>query len=391
MMEGKNVLKNNLKIGILGGGQLGLMISQASISFGIGLYILDPDSKASARPFCQHFTQGSFSDEETVYNFGKDLDIITIEIEHVNVQALYRLEREGVKVFPQPHIIELIQDKGLQKQFLKDHFFATSPFHYLETKKDLVHFVKEFPAMLKSRKGGYDGKGVKAVRNLDEAERIIQGSFPEGPSILESWADMEKEISVMVARSANGEVKVYDPVEMEFNPDANLVEYLIAPASLSPELSEKAKNLAQNIIEKLEMVGLLAVEMFVLKTGELWINEMAPRPHNSGHHTIEASFTSQFEQVLRSIIGLPLGDTSLRSPSVMLNILGEEGYSGSVHYLGLEETLKLRGVYIHLYGKAETRPFRKMGHITVLDSEAASAYKMAKTVKDHFKIISLDK
>lgn len=377
-----------LRLGILGGGQLGLMMSQASISYGLGLYILDPDAHASARPFCHHFTQGSFSDEETVYQFGKDLDIITIEIEHVNIQALYRLEKEGIRIYPQPHILELIQDKGLQKQFLWDQGFPTAPFRFLETKAQILDYSDEFPGMLKSRKGGYDGKGVKSIQNLESAREIVKSSFPDGPSILEAWADMDLEISVIVARNFQGEVAVYDPVQMEFNPEANLVEFLKAPAPISEELRIRAQTLAKNIIEKLGMVGILAVEMFILKNGEIWINEMAPRPHNSGHHTIEACYTSQFDQVLRSILNLPLGNTGTRSPSVMVNVLGEPGHTGMVHFEGLEDILKLTGVYLHLYGKLETRPYRKMGHITLIDSDLEKAYSLAKKVKHIFKILS---
>jgi 5-(carboxyamino)imidazole ribonucleotide synthase len=380
-----------LKVGILGGGQLGLMISQASISYGLGLYILDPDPQASARSFCSEFSQGSFSEEETVYHFGKNLDIITIEIEHVNIQALYRLEKIGVKVYPQPHIIELIQDKGLQKQFLLDQGFPTAPYYNLDSTKSLMEHAPYFPAMLKSRKGGYDGKGVKAIRSLRDAEWIIEGNFPDGPSILEQWADMEMEISVLVARNSRGEVEVYDPVQMEFNPEANLVEYLFSPAHISIDIASKAQSLARNIIEKLGMVGLLAVEMFVLKNGEIWVNEMAPRPHNSGHHTIEACYTSQFDQLIRAILDLPLGDTGIRSPSVMVNVLGEPGYSGSVDFIGLDGVLQKKGVYLHLYGKRETRPMRKMGHITILDKDWEKAYRLAKEVKNLFKIISTKK
>jgi len=387
-MKDYTSLNTKTKLGVLGGGQLGLMITQSAISYGLGIHVLDPDSHCSCRPFTNAFTQGSFRDEETVFNFGKDLDFITLEIEHVSVPALYRLEKKGVKVFPQARIVEMIQDKGLQKKFLQENGFATAPFYFLESRNEIHDYTHFLPAVLKSRKGGYDGKGVRQIRNTHEIKAVILENFPEGSCILETRADLVIEISVLVARNLAGEISVYDPVQMEFNPVANLVEFLIAPARISTEQKEKAQSLAKELIRKMDMVGLLAVEMFILKNGEIWINEMAPRPHNSGHHSIEACWTSQYEQLLRALLNLPLGHSGTRSPSVMVNLLGAEGYFGPPIYSGLEEVMQKEGVYVHLYGKQETKPMRKMGHITILGKELEKAYEEACTIRDIVTIIS---
>lgn len=371
------------KLGILGGGQLGLMFIQAAMNYGLELFILDPDVNASCSTYCKNFFTGSFLDEETVYNFGKQLDIVTIEIENVNVNALKRLEKEGVKVFPQPHIIELIQDKGLQKQFFLDHTIPTAPFVFIDEKKELNAYYSMFPAVMKSRKAGYDGRGVFNV-NTDSD---ISGAF-DVPSILEKRVEFIKELSVMVARNERGEIKTFDVVEMEFNSKANLVEYLIAPARISAKIETEAKTLAISIIEKLKMVGLLAVELFLTAEGVLIVNELAPRPHNSGHHTIEANYVSQYEQHLRAILDLHLGSTRARSNAVMLNLLGEPGFDGPARYEGIELLSEMEGVYVHLYGKKITRPNRKMGHITIINADLEAAYITARYIKENFKVIT---
>jgi 5-(carboxyamino)imidazole ribonucleotide synthase len=383
-----SLFKSGLRIGVLGGGQLGLMFSQAAISYGLEISILDPDPNASCRNISKGFVVGSFLDSETVYQFGKNLDLITIEIENVNIEALLALEKLGVQVFPQPHLIQLIQDKGLQKQFFLDQGIPTAPFRYINSKSQLGEFLNHLPAMLKLRKGGYDGRGVQLVYDEKTLIEIIKGNFPDSPSILEDLADFDKEISVMVARNRNGEIKSYDPVEMEFNPKMNLVEFLIAPARISKETSQEAKYLAENIIEKLGLVGILAVEMFLLKNGDLWVNEIAPRPHNSGHHSIEACTTSQFDQHLRAILNLPLGSSKTKIPSVMVNLLGSPGYSGIAKYIGMEEILGEEGAYLHLYAKVQTRPYRKMGHITMVNKNLNLAIEKAKKIQNLFKIIA---
>lgn len=369
------------KLGILGGGQLGLMFIQAAMNYGLELFVLDPDSNASCSTYCKNFFTGSFLDEETVYSFGKQLDIVTIEIENVNVNALKRLEKEGVRVFPQPHIVELIQDKGLQKKFFLDHSIPTAPFVYIDTKNQLTEFNFMFPAVMKSRKAGYDGRGVYNVNT----EADISGAF-DIPSILEERVEFIKELSVLVARNETGEIKTFDVVEMEFNQAANLVEYLIAPARISEKIETEARTLAISIIEQLQMVGLLAVELFLTKKGVLIVNELAPRPHNSGHHTIEANYVSQYEQHLRAILDLHLGSTNARSNAVMLNVLGEPGFDGPACYQGIELLGKMEGVYIHLYGKKITRPNRKMGHITIINSDLEAAYVTAHYIKKNFKV-----
>ena len=369
------------KLGILGGGQLGLMFIQAAMNYGLELYILDPDPNASCSNYCKNFLAGSFLDEETVYNFGKQLDIVTIEIENVNVNALKRLEKQGVKVFPQPHIIELIQDKGLQKQFFIDHSIPTAPFVFIDAKNQLNDFSSMFPSVMKSRKAGNDGRGVYNVN----AEADIIHAF-DVPSILEKRVEFIKELSVLVARNERGEIKTFDVVEMEFNSAANLVEYLIAPARISEKIENEARELAITIIEELKMVGLLAVELFLTAEGILIVNELAPRPHNSGHHTIEANYVSQYEQHLRAILDLHLGSTKARSNAVMLNVLGEPGFDGPARYQGIELLSEMEGVYIHLYGKKITRPNRKMGHITIINFDLDAAYVTARYIKENFKV-----
>ena len=382
-----SIIKPGIKIGVLGGGQLGMMLCQAAITYGLELSILDPDSKASCSNYTSKFVQGEFKDEDTVFQFGKDLDVLTIEIEHVHVGALKRLEKKGVLVFPQPKVIELIQDKGLQKEFFIQNQIPTAPFKFLDSKKDIPHQENAFPFVLKSRKGGYDGKGVSLIKNQDDLGKFLQGTFPEGPMILEEMAEFEKEISIIVARNSKGEIEIYDPVEMEFNPEANLVEFLKSPAQISHEVNLKGRALAEKIITHLNMVGILAIEMFLLKNGELWINEMAPRPHNSGHQTIEANYSSQFDQLIRAILNLPLGSSKARSSSMMINLLGELGYAGPAVYQGIEEVLSMEGVYLHLYGKSETRPMRKMGHITILGEDQEKSKEKAHRIRNFFKII----
>ncbi len=375
------VIFSGQKLGILGGGQLGLMFSQAAMNYGIELHILDPDAEASCSPYCSRFTQGNLIDEETVYNFGKGLDVLTIEIENVNVNALKRLRDEGVKVYPQPEVIELIQDKGLQKQFFVDHQLPTSEFICLNGKADLGNYSDMLPAVMKSRKAGYDGRGVVKIDSSADFEKGF-----EVPSILEKRVEFSKELSVLVSRNESGEIDTFDVVEMEFNPSANLVEYLIAPARISYQLENSARSLAIRIITELNMVGLLAVELFLTHEGDLLINELAPRPHNSGHHTIEANFTSQYEQHLRAVMNMHLGSTRTRSKAVTLNLLGEEGFDGPVLYEGLDMIADMEGVYLHLYGKKISRPLRKMGHITIIAEDISVAYLKAEFIKDNIKV-----
>lgn len=377
----KTFNSSNFKLGILGGGQLGKMLLQPAMNYGVDVSILDPDPASPCSYFCKNFHLGSFNDYNTVYNFGRNLDLITIEIENVNVEALKRLEAEGVTVYPQPHIIELIQDKGLQKDFYKNNGIPTSPYAKIQNREELKLYAEKFPAMQKLRKAGYDGRGVFKIKSVDDLPK----SFND-PSILEDLVDFDKELSVLVARNASGEIRAFDVVEMEFDPHANLVDILFTPAKINPEFEKRAKEIAIDVVEKLKIVGLLAVELFLTKSGEILVNELAPRPHNSGHHTIEACITSQYEQHLRAILNLPLGSTELLQPAVMVNLLGEKNFVGEAKYIGVNEITKLDGVYLHLYGKKITKPMRKMGHVTIIDHNLDNAFEKAKFVKDTFKI-----
>jgi 5-(carboxyamino)imidazole ribonucleotide synthase len=373
----------DLKLGILGGGQLGRMLIQQAINYNVTVKILDPDREAPCRKLCDEFVVGSLGDYETVYKFGKKVDLLTIEIEKVNVDALEQLEREGVLVYPQPRIIRLIQDKGLQKQFFKENDIPTADFKLISSVDDLKKTGFDYPYIQKLRRDGYDGKGVYKVTD----ESYLTNAFTE-PSIAERLIDFEKEIGVIVARNESGEVSTFPLVEMEFNPEVNLVEFLISPSTLSAEIQQEAERIAKKIAEDLKIVGLLAVEMFLTKDGNILVNELAPRPHNSGHQSIEGNVVSQFEQHLRAIFDQPLGDTTCLSNAVMINILGEPGFEGLAVYQGIEKILKCPGVYVHLYGKALTKPFRKMGHVTIVDDNREKAIETARFVQKTLKVIS---
>lgn len=374
---------DKLKIGVLGGGQLGRMMIQSAINYNLYICCLDPDANAPCKSLANEFTKGSLTDYDTVYKFGKDKDIITIEIENVNVEALKVLQKEGKKVFPQPEVIEIIKDKGLQKMFYQRNDIPSPDFFLVENREQIEKYRDFFPFFQKLRTGGYDGKGVVKLGHPNKVDHAF-----EAPSVLERLVDFDKEISVIVTRNQSGEVKCFPAVECEFNPEANLVEFLFSPANIKKSVDKQATEIAVKIAEKLDIVGILAVELFVTKDGKVLVNEIAPRPHNSGHQTIEANITSQFEQHLRAILNLPLGDTSIIKPSVMINLLGEKNHEGPAKYEGLTDVLKYKGVYVHLYGKTTTKPFRKMGHITVVDDDLNLAKKKAIAVKDIVKIIS---
>lgn len=372
-----------LNIGILGGGQLGRMIIQNAINLNLNISVLDPDKNAPCRHLVKKFTQGSLTDYDTVYDFGKDKDLITIEIENVNIAALKALEKEGKKVYPQPHIIELIQDKGSQKMFYQRNNIPSPDFFLVENKSQISKYADYFPFFQKLRTGGYDGKGVVKLVNPHHLDKAF-----EAPSVLERFVDFDKELAVIVARSESGEIKCFPVVECEFNPEANLVEFLFSPANIKKSVEKEAILLATSVAEKLGIVGLLAVELFLTKDGKVLVNEIAPRPHNSGHHTIEANVTSQFEQHLRAILNLPLGDTAIIKAGVMVNLLGDFGYEGNAVYQGMDDILKFSGVYVHLYGKATTKPFRKMGHATIVDDDITKAKQKARLVKNTLKVIA---
>lgn len=370
-----------LNIGILGGGQLGRMLLQEAPNWDLKIAVLDPAKDAPCANITHEFVQGDFRDYNTVYEFGRGRDIVTIEFEDVNADALEALEKEGVKVYPQPSVLKIIKDKGAQKQFYTQNNIPTAPYELIEHSAQLQECSIPFPYFQKLRKGGYDGYGVKKISN-----ELDMGNALPGPSVVEQMADLKTELSVIVARNAKGEIKTFPVVDMEFNPESNMVQFLFAPAEIEKEVEEKALSIAKNVIEKLGMVGILAVELFYTKQGDVWVNEIAPRPHNSGHHTIEANLCSQYEQHLRAICNLPLGDTATLSPAVMLNLLGEKDFTGIPVYDGMNDIMKMSGVFIHLYGKAQTKPFRKMGHITVLDSKLESAKEKAKAIQKILKV-----
>lgn len=358
------------------------MLIQSGIDFNIPFSILDPDEHAPCSTLAE-FHHGKLTDFDTVMKFGSACDVITIEIENVNTKALKALVGQGKKVYPQPEVIELIQDKRIQKAFYRDNGIPTAEFILVENATEVKQNATFLPAVNKLGKEGYDGRGVQILRE----EKDLAKAF-DAPGLLEKLIDFEKEISVIVARNEAGEIKTFPVVEMVFHPVHNLVEYLFAPADISKAIAQEADTIACKIITTLNMVGILAVEMFVTKDGKVLVNEIAPRPHNSGHQTIEANTTSQYEQHLRAILNLPLGDTSLRIPSAMVNLLGEADYSGLAKYEGFDEVVKLPGVHVHLYGKRFTKPFRKMGHVTIVDHDIEHLKEKANFVKETLKVIA---
>ena len=363
------------------------MLLTETLKYDIRTIVLDPSAEAPARFGCHTFFQGDLMDYDTVYQFGKQADLVTFEIENVNVDALERLESEGIKVYPTPKSLRIIQDKGAQKAFYKAHGIPTAPFEPFPSPALLATAVAEgrwtYPFVWKSTRFGYDGNGVKIVRNPQDLHAL-----PEGPCIAELCADIDKELAVIVARSPKGEVATYPVVEMEFHPEANQVEYVLCPARIAETISDQARKIALQVAEAFGSIGLLAVELFLTKEGEIWVNEVAPRPHNSGHYSIEASYTSQFEQHLRAILNLPLGSTESKVAGVMVNLVGAEGYAGDVIYEHIENVLSLQGVTPHIYGKRQTRPFRKMGHITITHPNIEQARSLAQKVKETIKVIS---
>ncbi len=374
-------------LGIIGGGQLGRMLIQSGIDINVNMSVMDGDPNAPCRSLIDNFFVGSLLDKHSVVNFGKNCDVITYEIEHINVEGLYELEQMGKKVFPKARILEIVQDKGLQKQFYIDNDIPTSPFttyaNQEEIKEKIAAGAIQFPIVHKVRTGGYDGNGVKILKKAAD----LEDSF-SAPSLLEDMVNFEKEIAVIVSRNEQGQVKTFPAVEMVFHPVQNLVEYLFSPADINSTIAEKADHIATDLADKLDLVGILAVEMFVTKDGEVLVNEIAPRPHNSGHQTIEGNWTSQYAQHLRSILNLPLGNTETIIPSAMVNILGEEGFSGDARLEGIEDTLTKEGVYVHMYGKKITRPFRKMGHVIILDKDKDQLLEKVKFVQKTLKVKS---
>ena len=374
-------------LGILGGGQLGKMLLYTTRKWDIKTKVLDPSESAPARLACDEFVMGSLTDFQTVYEFGKGLDVLTIEIEKVNVEALEKLEKEGVKVYPQPRVLKTIQNKCFQKKFYRNHNIPTASFDEFENldqvKEGIINGELSFPFVWKSAEMGYDGYGVSIIYSNKEIEGLN-----DGPCLIEELVPFEKELSVIVCRRPSGETVHYPVVESEFHPTANQVEYVLCPARLSDQATNKAIEIALQTAEAYGQIGLLAVELFLTHEGEVFVNEVAPRPHNSGHFSIEASYTCQFEQHIRAVLDLPLGKTESKASAVMVNLVGKEGHTGPVVYKNIDQILAIEGVTPHIYGKKETRPFRKMGHITIIHPKIDTARKMAKHVKETLSVIS---
>lgn len=373
-----------MKVGILGGGQLGRMLLQAAANYVVETYVLENDEHAPAAHLCNHFIKGDIQDFETVYNFGKKVDALTIEIEAVNVDALEKLEQEGVKVYPRPSAIRIIKNKILQKEFYKQHqvpspdFLITQNLHELQKHQDFL------PAVHKIGMGGYDGKGVQVIKTPKDLEKGF-----DAPSVLEKMVAIKKEIAIIVAMNEKGETAIYPPAEMVFDQVLNLLDYQVSPAELPQKVLWKAEAMAIKVVKELKSPGLFAVELFIDRNDDVFVNETAPRVHNSGHHTIEGNYCSQFDMLWRIMLGYPLGNTDAILPSSLVNLVGAEGHSGEAVYSGLEEVLKMDNVFVHLYGKTQTRPGRKMGHVTIISREKLDLTHKAHKIKNTLKIISL--
>ncbi len=378
---------SNLKLGIIAGGQLGKMLIQEASKWDITTFVLDMEDNCPASGVASVLIKGNRLDFDSVYQFGKMVDVLTFELESINADALIKLQSEGLKVFPNPKTLKLIQDKGLQKEFFKENKIPTSPFNLYESKQQIIDAVTsnqlKYPFVQKLRKGGYDGRGVAILESEEDLNKLL-----DGQSVVEAKVNISKEISVIAARNAKGEIKNFPAVDMVFNRNVNLVEMLVCPSSITDEQKKSAQEIASSLIQQMGIIGLLAVEFFIDDNGNILVNEVAPRPHNSGHHTIESIITSQFEQHLRAILNLPLGSTELKMPSVMINLLGEKDFEGPVLYEGLTESMAIEGVKIHLYGKKNTKPFRKMGHVTVLSENIDDAIRKAEIVKKTIKVKS---
>jgi 5-(carboxyamino)imidazole ribonucleotide synthase len=382
-----NYFSSDFKLGILGGGQLGKMLLAETRKFDIQTYVFDPSMDAPCQFGATHFFIGDLMDYDTVYQFGQKVDLLTIEIENINLDALDKLEAEGLKVYPSPKTLRLIQNKGVQKEFYIENQIPTAAFKRFPSlnglKAEIENSMIEMPFVWKAAQFGYDGNGVKVVRSISDIE-----SLPNVECIAEQMVPFKNELAVIVARSASGEVKTYPVVEMEFHPEANQVEYVICPARIDYNIAKKANKIALQVSEAYNHVGLLAVEMFQTHDEGILVNEVAPRPHNSGHYSIEASYTSQFENHLRAILDLPLGSTASIAAGIMVNLVGAEGYSGNVIYQNIEKIMAIDGVTPHIYGKKETRPFRKMGHVTIVNEDMAKAREIAEEVKNSIRVIA---
>jgi 5-(carboxyamino)imidazole ribonucleotide synthase len=372
-----------LRIGILGGGQLGRMLLQSAANYHVETFVLETGHHPPASSLCQHFIEGDIKNFDAVYAFGKKADVLTIEIENVNLEALFKLEEEGLRIFPRPHALRIIKDKGLQKEFYGKHGIPTADFHLADDNKQLHDFVSFFPVAQKLRHGGYDGKGVEILRIPSDITKAF-----DAPSVIEKLVAIKKEISVIVAKNESGREAVYPPVEMVFNSRYNLVDYLISPADIDDKTAHRAQQIALDVMNALNSPGIFAVEMFLDTDNNILVNETAPRAHNSGHQSIEGNYCSQYDMQMRILLGFAPGDTATIKPSLMLNLIGEAGYTGPVKYEGLDEILRLKDTYVHLYGKHETKPGRKMGHVTLLGKTRSELLEKAKVVKEILKVVA---
>lgn len=383
----EKLVTSDFKLGIIAGGQLGKMLVLAASNWDVKTYVMDPDEHCPAAPSCHRLIVGDPGSYEDVCYFGKQVDLLTFEVENINIEALQKLKSSGVHILPDPDILAVIQDKGLQKQRMEAVGVRTAPFQLFDGRaaieKALHDNLLHYPFVQKIRKGGYDGRGVAVIRGQQDHDSLM-----DGPSLVEEMVGIDKEISIIAARNSRGEIRCFPTVEMAFNPHANLVEWLACPAYIPEETEKEAMRMAHKIIEGFDFTGLLAMEFFVDKNGQVWLNEVAPRPHNSGHHTIESVMTSQYEQHLRAIFNFSLGTTELKMPAVMINLLGAEGHVGPVRYEGLTDCMGIEGVKFHLYGKKQTRPYRKMGHVTVLARSRDEALEKAMQVREKIKVRS---
>lgn len=376
-------MEGALRIGILGGGQLGRMLLQSAANYHVETFVLESGVHPPASSVSHHFIDGDIRDYKTVYEFGKQVDVLTIEIEDVNLEALVKLEEEGLKIYPRPSALRIIKDKGLQKEFYKLHNIPTSAFHLIQRKHELHSHINFLPVAQKLRSGGYDGKGVEILRESEDFHKAF-----DAPSVIERLVAIRKEISVIVARNEHGDTAIYPAVEMVFDPRYNLVDYLVSPAELTEAQNEAARKIALDVINALKSPGIFAIEMFLNTEGEILVNETAPRTHNSGHQSIEGNYCSQYDMQMRVLQDFPLGDTSAVKPSLMLNLIGEPNFSGPVKYQGLSDVLALKDVYVHLYGKRDTKPGRKMGHVTILGETKTELLEKARFIKDRLKVVS---
>jgi 5-(carboxyamino)imidazole ribonucleotide synthase len=372
-----------IKAGILGGGQLGRMLLQAAINYPVETFIMENDTECPAAHLCHHFTKGDITNFDDVYNFGKTVDVLTIEIENVNEDALQKLEEEGVKIFPKPAALKIIKNKILQKEFYKNIEVPSSEFIITNSKADLTQHSNFLPAVHKIAKGGYDGKGVQIIKTTTDFENGF-----DAPAVLEKMVDIKKELSMIIAVSQTGETVIYEPVDMVVDQRLNLLSYQISPAVIPEKVMWKAEAVALKVVKELKSPGLFAVELFADHNDNIFVNETAPRVHNSGHHSIEACYSSQFDMLWRVLLNYPLGNTDHILPSAIVNLVGAEGHTGDVHYEGLQEVLAMDNVFVHIYGKKQTKPGRKMGHVTILSSEPQELLHKANQIKHTLKVIT---